>query len=104
MPTAAAVDATVEGFPTPSLPKHSGKPYYAAIKETHQLLMANATAIECDLGGGQNGYLGLILPPEQYAHVSGTAFVLPPDPGRTAQVPAWTPPTEEKRTLREHTE
>ena len=52
MPDAAAVDATVEGFPTPSLPKHSGKPYYAAIKETHQILTANAASVECNLGGG----------------------------------------------------
>ena len=54
MPTASAVDATVEGFPTTSLPKHSGKPDYATIKETHQLLTANTASMECDLGRGQN--------------------------------------------------
>ena len=67
IPTAAAVDATVEGLPAPSLPKHSIKPDYASIKETHQLLTANAESVKCDLGEGQNGYLGLILSPEQYA-------------------------------------
>ena len=81
MLTASAVDATVEGFPTPSLPKHPGKPEYAAIKDTHQLLTANTASVECDLRGGQNSYLGLILPPEQYEQVSGSAFVLPPDSG-----------------------
>ena len=70
MLTAAAFDATVEGLPTPSLHKHAGKPDYSAIKETHQFLTANAAFVECDLGGGQNGYLGLILPPKQYARVS----------------------------------
>ena len=60
----------MEGFPTPSLPKNSDNPNYAAIKETHQLLTANAASVKCDLGGGQNGYLGLILPPKQYARVS----------------------------------
>ena len=94
----------MEGLPTPSPPKHYNNLYCVIIKETHQLLTVNTTSIKCDLDRGQNGYLGLILLPEQYAHVSGTAFVLPPDPGRTAQVPAWTLPTEEKRTLREHTE
>ena len=64
MPTTAAVDATVDGFPNPSLPKHFGKPDYAAIKETHQLLTSNVVSIECDLGVGQNGYLGLIIPPK----------------------------------------
>ena len=103
-PTAAAVVATVEGFPTPSLPKHSGNPGFAAIKETQQLMMANAASIDCDLGGGHNGYLGLILPPKQYARVSRTSFVLPSDSGRTEQVPSWKPPTEEKRILRKHAE
>ena len=93
MPTAASVDATFEGFSTPSLPKQSDNPDYAAIKETHQILTAKAASVECDLGGGQKGYLGLILPPEQYARVSGTTFVLPPKPGQTAHVPAWTAPT-----------
>ena len=93
MPTAAGVNTTVEGFPTPSLPKHSGKTDYAAITETRQLLTANAASIECNLGRVQNGYLSLILPPEQYDRVSRTTFVLLPDPGCTAQVPAWTPPT-----------
>ena len=104
MPIDIVVDATVEGFPTPSLPKHSGKPDYSAIKDTHQLLTANAVSVECDLGGGQNGYLSLILPPKQYPCVSRTAFVLPSNPGKTAHVPAWTAPTEEKRVLCKHTE
>ena len=81
MPTAAAVDATVEVFPTPSLPKHSDNQEYAAIKDTYQLLTANAASVKCDLGRGQKVYLSLILPPEQYARVSGTAFILPPNPG-----------------------
>ena len=51
MPTASVVDATLEGFPTPSLPKHSAKPDYAAIKDSHQLLTANAASIECNLSG-----------------------------------------------------
>ena len=94
----------MEGFHTPSLSKHYGNPDCAAIKETHQLLTANAASINYDLGGGQNGYLGLILLLEQYACVSSTAFVILPDPGRTAQVPAYMPPTEEKHILSKHAE
>ena len=55
--TAEAVNSTVEGFPTPSLPNHSGKPYCTVIKDTHQLLTANAASIKCVLGGGQSSYL-----------------------------------------------
>ena len=70
MPTAAAVDATVEDFPTHSLPKHSGNLDHNSTKETHQPLMEILASIECDLGGVQNSYLGLIPLPEQYACVS----------------------------------
>ena len=104
MPTSKVVDATVEGFPIPSLPKHSGNPDYTIIKETHQLLTSNAASIEYNIGGVQNVYLSLILPPNQYARISGTAFVLPPEPGRTAKVPELTPPTEEKKLLIYHAE
>ena len=87
MPNESAVDAIVEGFPTPSLPKHSYKTDYSAIKDTHQLLTANVVSIECNLSRGRNGYIGLILPPKQYACISVTAFVLPPYPGRTSHIP-----------------
>ena len=63
MSTAKVVYATVEGFPTPSLPKQSDKPDYASIKETHQLLTENTASIMCDLSGGHNGYLSLTLQP-----------------------------------------
>ena len=66
IPTATALDATSEGFPTPSPPNHSRKLDYTSIKDTHQLLTVNAASVECDLSGGQNGYLGLILLPKQY--------------------------------------
>ena len=92
----------MEGFPTLSLPKHSGKQKYAAIKETHQLLTTIAVSVKCNLGGDQNGYLRLIFPPEE--RVPGTAYILLTNPGRTAHVPACTAPKEEKRALCEYTE
>ena len=104
MSTATLFDVTMEGFPTLSLPKHVGNPDYAAIKEIHQLLTANPASVEGNLGGGQNDYLGLILLPEQYARVYCTASVRLPDPGRTAHVPEWMPPGEEKPILREYAE
>ena len=66
--------------------------------------MENVASIECNLGGGQNGYIDLILLPKQYDRLYDTAFVLPPDPGQTAHVPTYTPPTEEKRIIRENAE
>ena len=64
MSTTSEVNVTVEAFHTPSLHNHSDNPDYDAINEIHQLLTANAASVECNLGGGQNGYLGLVLPPE----------------------------------------
>ena len=86
----------MEWFPTPSLPKHAGKPNCASIKEFHQLLTTNAVLVEIDLSGGKNGYLGIFLPPEQYGCIANTPFVRPSDPGRTSTIPEWTPPGEEK--------
>ena len=54
MPTATEANTIVKGFPIPSLPKPSGNPDYADIKETHQILTENAASVECDLGGGQH--------------------------------------------------
>ena len=63
------------------------------IKEIHQLLTVNAASVESELGGGQNGYLGIILPPKEYARISNTPFVCPPPkPGRMETVPAWMQP------------
>ena len=87
MYTNSSVGSTVEGFHTPSLSKHAGKPDYATIKEIHQLLTANLASVESNLGEGQNGYLRLTLPPKQYYRISGTDFVRPTNPGRTATVP-----------------
>ena len=94
----ASSNTTVEGVPTPStsIPKLAFKTEYATIKDVHQLPTANAALVESNLGGGQNGYLGLILPPDQYSHISNIAFVCPSEPGITATVPAWTPPREEQ--------
>ena len=87
MPTATAVNTIMEGLPTPSLLNNMGKLYYAAIKYTHQLLMANAASIECDLSGGQNGYFGLILPPEKYDRVFGNCLRLPVQPRNNGTSP-----------------
>ena len=92
MATASLVDATIKGFPNPSLPNHTVNPDYAAIKELHQLLMDNASSFDSNLGVGQNGYLGLVLPPKQYALIVDTPFVRPPNLGRTAVIPLLTLP------------
>ena len=72
---ASLVDAIVEEFSIPSLPTHLGKTNYAAIKEAHQLLTENAALDERAIRRGQNGYLGLVLPPKQYYCIAATPLV-----------------------------
>ena len=80
MPTDTLFDITVEGLPTPSPYKNVGNPDYTIIKEFHQLLTTNAASVNSNLGGDNDSYLGLILPPKKYARVSGTTFIRLPDP------------------------
>ena len=63
MTISITVESIARSFLTPSLPKHPVKLEYTAIKNTHQILTVNAASVKSDLGGGHNGYLGLILPP-----------------------------------------
>ena len=104
MSTASLVYFTVDGFPTTLLPKNVGKTNYATIKMCHQLLTVNVVSVKSNLDGGQNGYLGILCPPKQYALIAGTPSILPLDLRRTATVQYWNPPWDEKYLLQEHKE
>ena len=54
-----------------------GAPTNKTLKRLKQELRANASSVESDLGGGDHGYLGLVLSDANYASVSDTAFVAP---------------------------
>ena len=78
MSTTPTVDNIREGFPHPTVPKHSGLPTYETIKKVHQILKANAASVSSVLSGGQHGLLGLVLTNPIYQHVTGTTFQRPP--------------------------
>ena len=65
-------------YPTPT--KITGEPTYQSLKTLHSELKANASSIESNLGGGDHGYLGLVLLDANYALVTPTAFVAPTFP------------------------
>ena len=55
-----------------------GVPTYNDLKQLKLELQANASSVETDLGGGNHGYLGLVLTDAEYASINGTIpFVLP---------------------------
>ena len=52
-----------------------------ALKRLQTELQANASSIETDLGGGNHGYLALVLTDEEYASIPNTQpFVVPTYP------------------------
>ena len=66
-------------------------------------LKGNAVAVTCDLGGGQFGHLGLVLPPPEYALISAVPYVRPAHPGALV-IPAGTAQHEAIHLRDEHKE
>ena len=54
-------ESIIESFPNPDIPRIEGTPTYESIAQVRTLLSANAASVPSQRGGGNNGYLGLIL-------------------------------------------
>ena len=74
-------------FQYPNLTPIRGEPTNKALKRLKDELKANASSIECDFGGGDHGYLGLVLTDTEYATISVTPFICPVFPAPLA-IPA----------------
>ena len=61
MAHALSVNTIINSFPSPTLPKHTGKPDYLSIQDMHHILTANTASIESPRGEGQNGHPRLVL-------------------------------------------
>ena len=61
----------------------TGEPSNKLLKRLKTELCANASSVDTDLGGGDHGYLGLILTDVKYARITPTPppFVAPNFPG-----------------------
>ena len=61
----------------------TGEPSNKSLKRLKTELRANASSVDTDLGGGDHGYLGLILTDVEYARITPTPspFVAPNFPG-----------------------
>ena len=90
-------------FPTP-ITKIMGKPNYESLRNLKDQLKANATSIPTTLGGGNHGYLGLILSPTAYATIAANQFIEPVYPRQHPNVPAGTNATNTSTIVRCHTE
>jgi hypothetical protein len=88
MTSVPSAEAYIENFPH-SLPKLEGKPTYGKLKQLKNLLKQNAASVPSNSGGGDNGYLGIVLSDAAYAAIApANAFVLPIYPGASANIPA----------------
>ena len=58
-----------------TLTKVHGELDYPILKVLEKEVAANTTSIKSDLGGGQNGHLGLIKSPAAYTNVCTTPYV-----------------------------
>jgi len=82
-----SIDSVIEGFPDSTIEKHAGEPNYHVIKDVERKLIKNASLYPSELGGGNHGYLGLILTPEKYALVTGHDFTPHLNPGSLPTFP-----------------
>ena len=78
--TLGTVDYAASYFKYKTPTPIQGTPTNKTLKRLKQELRANASSVESDLGGGDHGYLGLVLTNEEYATVSNTAFKAPAYP------------------------
>ena len=85
--TLGAVDYVASYFKYKTPTPIQGTPTYKALKRLKAELRANASSVETSLGGGNHGYLGLVLSDAEYENVSPTAFIAPAFPALLA-IPA----------------
>ena len=98
-----SVEDFTNAFPTQVSPI-VGEPTYATLKTLKDQLKANAASVPTTLGGGNHGYLGLILSPATYATISQTAFIEPAYLGQHPAIPGGTSAANTSAIIRRHTE
>ena len=84
-----SVEDFTNAFPT-QVTTIVGEPTYATLKTLKDQLKANAASVPTTLGGGNHGFLGLILSPATYATISLTVFNEPTYPGQHPNIPGGT--------------
>ena len=106
-PNDASSIPSVEDFPNAFATHFTpivGEPTYRTLKTLKDQLKANAASVPATLGGGNHGYLGLILSPAAYTTISLTAFVEPAYPGQHPAIPAGANAANTSAIIRRHTE
>ena len=87
--TLGAVDYTASYFKYKTPTAIHGTPDNKSLKRLKAELRANASSVESDLGGGNHGYLGLVLSDEEYAAIQGTVPFIAPNYPPALNIPMW---------------
>ena len=106
--TLGSIDYAASYFKYKTPTPIQGTPSNKTLKRLKAELRANASSVESDLGGGDHGYLGLVLTDAEYAsiHPPPAPFVAPAFPGplvipnNTTQVAALTLREQHNENLR----
>ena len=85
------------GFAHQVLDKIQGKPQYVDIEKLQRQCIHNASTLESNLGGGNNGLAGLAEFLAVYLARTGYAFVRPPNPGDLPTYPPRATPAVRER-------
>ena len=81
-----------------------GEPRNKSLKRLKLELQANASSIESDLGGGNYGYLGLVLTDQEYASIPHTQPFIAPRYPQTLTIPRTAMPIQAMELKDQHQE
>jgi hypothetical protein len=85
--TTTRIDYATTYFPHSTPTPIRDEPTYKALKKLKSELKANASSVDSDMGGGDHGYLGLVLSDTEYARICPDSAFEPPEfPGKL-QIP-----------------
>lgn len=76
-------ESVITAFPHTAIPPIDGPPTFASVNELTTMLKANAASIQSANGGGQLGFLGVMVSAAMYATLSTDPFIVPANPGDT---------------------
>ena len=90
-------DTFTDRFEYPILTKIMGNLTYPVLKKLKDEVKADASAIFSELGGGQNGHLGLVSNATEYANVNAIPYTRHNQPTRPSITSAMLPHTVQKK-------
>ena len=76
----ATIDYIAAYFPYKTFKKISERPTYNNLKTLKKMTKANASSVISNLGGGQHGHLGLVIPDAKYNRITGYTYTKPSHP------------------------